>query len=677
MIRGFFSKITYIFLVFSFFMPNFALSAQLPTDPFMYEQWYLDQINATRAWDITTGSKDVIVALLDSGFDLDHEDLSGQFWKNIDEIDGNNKDNDYNGYEDDVYGWDFVDGDNNPLPNTENVLNDTVISHGTILAGIIGAATNNNIGIAGINHNVSIMPLRVLDENGSGSSANVRRAIEYAVNNGAEVINFSFSFNKPDDRLQSVIQWAYDQGVVMVSAVGNGDLNTDQNPVYPACFDTRIGKNVIIGVASTDKKDKKAHFSNYGKICTDISAPGVNIFGTVYNDNDVLLLSTSYGGPWEGTSISAPIVSAAAALLKSHYPSLTPDQVRNVLKLSVDPIKELSVDAMGVLGVGRLNIENALVMASGYTRSSGFILNKPKVNTSKSFVVSQASGSDPLVQRVDGKGNILTEFLAYNKNFKGGVRVAMGDLDGDDEMEIITAAGPGGGPQVRIFDLNGNVLDQFFAYDEENRFGIYVEVGDVDADGIDDIIVTQDIGGTGQVKIFNRTGKLKGSFLPFGRTSNLINVAVSNTDTDPEEEIIVSAITSDGARVKIFDGNGRYVSEISVNKNIKNQILVSAGDLDSDGISEIIVSSGQGNDSMVYIHGSSGEMRKSFYAYGHGFVGGVQTSVGDIDNNGVSEIYTSPISRGSTHVRIFTEEEGPIGGFILESSENNGAFISI
>ncbi|MEK7123140.1 MAG: S8 family serine peptidase, partial [Patescibacteria group bacterium] len=149
-------------------------------------------ISAPAAWDIETGSSETIVAVLDAGFDLDHEDLVGQYWVNMDETDGDDRDNDSNGFEDDVQGWDFVDGDAEASPDESG--SDTVVSHGTVIAGIIGATANNGLGITGINWSVSIMPLRVLDKNGSGSTANVRHAIEYAVENGADVINLSFTF---------------------------------------------------------------------------------------------------------------------------------------------------------------------------------------------------------------------------------------------------------------------------------------------------------------------------------------------------------------------------------------------------------------------------------------------------------------------------------------------------
>ncbi|HLD21188.1 MAG TPA: S8 family serine peptidase, partial [Patescibacteria group bacterium] len=305
-------------------LPVLPAHARDVTDRFRSELWYLDQMSAPAAWEIETGSEQTIVAVLDAGFDLDHEDLAGQYWYNEDEVAGDGTDDDTNGYDDDVIGWDFVDGDSNPSPDLGEGVSDTVASHGTVIAGIIGATANNGLGITGINWDVSIMPLRVLNEFGAGSTTDVRHAIVYAVENGADVINLSFTFSQTDERLRETIEWAYDQGVVIVAAVGNGNIDTDLSPIYPACFDSQISKNAVIGVAATNQDDQKADFSNFGTRCTDIAAPGVDIFASVYHDSEDLAFITAYASPWEGTSLAAPMISGAVALLRSRYPSLTP-----------------------------------------------------------------------------------------------------------------------------------------------------------------------------------------------------------------------------------------------------------------------------------------------------------------------------------------------------------------
>jgi hypothetical protein len=638
---------------------TFALDV---TDRFRGELWYLDTISAPQAWETETGSSETIVAILDAGFDLNHEDLVDRYWINENEIEGNNTDNDGNGYEDDVHGWDFVDNDPFPTPETGEGFSDTIVSHGTVIAGIIGATANNGLGITGINWNVSIMPLRVLDGTGKGSTTNVRRAIQYAVENGADVINLSLTFNQTDERLRETIAWAHDQGVVVVASVGNGGVNVDTELVYPACFDVESGSNTVIGVASTSREDTRSDFSNYGSRCVDIAAPGEYIFAAVYQESGSLLHITSYATPWEGTSIATPMVSGAAALLKSAYPSLTPDQIRNALKLSVDPVKESSLDDRISLGAGRLNIARALEYASVFARGS---LRSTTTTTAShgSFVVAQARGSSPLVHQVSPSGDVLSGFSAYDNAFTGGVRLAMGDVDGDGDVEIVTGAGPGGGPQVRVFDMHGNVESQFFAYDTGDRNGIFVTTADVNADGIDEIIVTQDNGGTGQVRIFNKQGHLKGSFFPFDRTDRAIRVTGANISDSPGLELVFTHFGSSSTSVVAYDGAGRYIRSFGEIAKGNTSISVTAGDLDQDGFDEIILANGSGYVPEVFIYNHLGQRLRSFFAYPLEFTQGVEVAVGDLDQNGQMEIYVIPQSGGGPHVRVFNSEGSLIGSF--------------
>ncbi len=657
---------------------NGTMAVAQSTDRFADELWYLSQISATETEFVSSGSE-TIVAVLDAGFDLDHEDLEGQYWVNVDETVADQVDNDANGYEDDVMGWDFVDNDPDPSPDTTAPLRDIVVSHGTVIAGIIAAKQDNGLGIRGIAPEAKIMPLRVLNRDGAGSTVDVRRAVRYAVENGADIINLSITFSTSDERLRETLVWAYEQGVVIVGAVGNGNVDTDSTPIYPACYDQEIGHNVVIGVAASDRSDNKASFSNFGTRCVDLVAPGVDIFATVFHDASELLLSTAYASPWEGTSLAAPIVAAAAARLRSTYPSMTPDQVRNALKLSVDPVGESSLEARTRLGAGRLNLAKALEVAQVTVQGTGATsVSSGSVIETESFVIAQGHGSVPLVRRYDGRGNVLGDFHAYSEAFTGGVRVATGDVDGDGELEIVTGAGPGGGPQVRVFDLDGRPENQFFAFDEGGRGGIYVATGDINADGIDEIIVTADQNSTGQVRIFNKLGHLKGSFFPLGRTETPLAISAGNLDADAEDELIVTKrYGSDGA-VRIFDGTGTYVRSFVAFDGDVDAITTTVGDLDGDGVAEIVVASGSGHSPKVSVYNQLGTLTQSFFAYHTRFTGGVSVAVGDIDNNGLSEIYTSPLASGGPHVRIFDQSFDLIGGFFTFDQEDRyGTFIAM
>src|SRR3989338_8135876 len=183
-------KILITFLLLTIAIPAYAFT---PNDFYFSRQWYLPKIGAVEAWDKTTGPPDVIVAVLDTGFDLDHPDIAPNLWTNQGEIGSDGKDNDGNGFVDDLRGYDFVDDDGLPLPDQTPPLDVSAIAHGTIIAGIIGAVGNNTEGIAGINWNVRLMSVRILNNVGSGSSFDARDAILYAVKNGADVINLSFT----------------------------------------------------------------------------------------------------------------------------------------------------------------------------------------------------------------------------------------------------------------------------------------------------------------------------------------------------------------------------------------------------------------------------------------------------------------------------------------------------
>ena len=348
-------RLVYLFLLV--FLPGSAF-AKTPNDPDYNEQWYLPQIDAESAWDVTTGSSDVLIAVLDAGFDMDHPDLVDQYTTNTGETAGNNKDDDGNGYIDDVRGWDFIGNDADPSPETTQAdASADAAEHGSLVAGLIAAEGNNAEGVAGVIWKAKILPLRVLDETGAGDSRAASDAIDYAVAMGADVINMSFAGDTSDTTFRNAIQDAYEAGVVVIAAMGNDGINTSSHPVYPACFGTS-DDDWVIGVGSTNDIDYRSLFSNYGA-CTDLSAPGEGIYGVSYED-DSGDFDEAYQGGWDGTSMAAPLVAGAAALLKSEYPTLTPTDIRNILKLSVDPIHVRSTSMSDKVGAGRLNVARAL-----------------------------------------------------------------------------------------------------------------------------------------------------------------------------------------------------------------------------------------------------------------------------------------------------------------------------
>jgi subtilisin family serine protease len=224
-------------------------------------------IDAPEAWDIATGSSTVVIAVLDSGGAYDHADLSDNIWSNTDEIPDNGVDDDGNGYVDDLRGWDFVDNDNDPSDSYD---------HGTHVAGTIAAKGNNGIGVTGVCWTAKIMPLKFLDASGAGTVLGEIAAIDYAIQNGANIINASYGGSGLSQIEYDAIANANAAGIVFVAAAGNAAADIDTTPVYPAGHDLAN----IVSVASTNQDDALSSFSNYGHASVDVAAPGENIYST-------------------------------------------------------------------------------------------------------------------------------------------------------------------------------------------------------------------------------------------------------------------------------------------------------------------------------------------------------------------------------------------------------------
>ncbi len=278
--------------------------------------FYLEQasdadIDATKAWDYSTGSRTVVVAVLDTGVDTDHVDLADNIWVNPGEVAGNGVDDDNNGYIDDLSGWDFTDNDNDPSPQpTSSSFNTTVVLHGTHVSGIIGAVGDNVEGVTGVNWEVSIMPLKIFNDDGDSSVAALSDAIAYAIANGADILNMSFGGYDNSKTEQAAIAEAVAAGQLVVAAAGNDSIDLHVLPSYPVCYDN------VLGVGATDSSDAMASFSNYGTNCVDIGAPGQSILSTYYTADPANGFTADYGF-LSGTSMSTPVVSGVAALLLS------------------------------------------------------------------------------------------------------------------------------------------------------------------------------------------------------------------------------------------------------------------------------------------------------------------------------------------------------------------------
>lgn len=349
---------------FMLFQPLVVLALE-PDDVFYPQQAKIwQQIKAPQAWALTTGNKKIVVAVIDIGIDTWHPDLQKNIWINQNEIPDNGIDDDGNGYIDDVSGWNFVENNNDSRVSVmEKNIDKDSISHGTIIAGIIGAVGNNKKGITGLNWDVSIMSLRAISSNGTGSYGNIAKAINYAVENGAHIINLSLVGNEPDAGFKEVLRKAYNRGVFIVSAAGNSGHITykdgKERLSYPACYDTDED-NWIMGVSSVDSKDNLSYFSAYGK-CVDILAPGENIY-SLQRYSPQFGFFEEAGGPWQGTSFATAFISGTAALLKSLHPEWTPAQIRDNIIQTADDLF-FDVNGSGAKLYKRLNTGKAIEIA--------------------------------------------------------------------------------------------------------------------------------------------------------------------------------------------------------------------------------------------------------------------------------------------------------------------------
>ncbi|MDJ0734235.1 MAG: S8 family peptidase [Nostocaceae cyanobacterium] len=269
--------------------------------------WGADLIKAPEVWNQGYTGKNIIVAVLDTGVDYNHSDLNDNIWNNSQEIAGNGKDDDGNGYIDDVFGWNFDSNNNNVLDGN---------GHGTHVAGTI-AAENNGFGVTGIAYDAKIMPIKILNDSGSGYYNSIIKGVYYAVDNGADVINLSVAGAADNTNLQKAIEYASSKGVIVVMAAGN---DGDPQPHYPA----RYAKNWGIAVGAVDKNNNMADFSNRAgsNLLPYVTAPGKKVYSTV-SGNDYAY--------YNGTSMAAPHVAGVVALMLSANPELTDAQVRKII----------------------------------------------------------------------------------------------------------------------------------------------------------------------------------------------------------------------------------------------------------------------------------------------------------------------------------------------------------
>ena len=403
-----------------------------PNDPRFPQLWGLHNtgqsngipdadIDAPEAWEVTTGSPTVTVAVIDTGVDHNHPDLRDNILR--DEF-GN------------VIGWDFLNGDANPMDDN---------NHGTHVAGTIGAVGNNALGVTGVCPVVRLMPVKFLGADGSGSTSNAILAIDFALAHGARVLNCSWGGAGLSDLLLEAMQRAQSAGVLVVVAAGNESNNNDETPAYPAGYNQFCDN--VLSIAASDSRDELGGFSNYGRDTVDLCAPGVGIVSTLRGNN--------YGS-YSGTSMAAPHVSGTAALLLSKYPDLSPAQLRHRLIFNADSPPDLGPKVTA----RRLNAARALVVDS-VPPGAPAALAVTHLSATGALLSWTASGDDGSLGRASGYELRVSEHPLSEQSFTEATSarwLPLPALPGTPETFLLSHLGPGQNTYValRALDNVGN-----------------------------------------------------------------------------------------------------------------------------------------------------------------------------------------------------------------------------
>lgn len=576
-------KIFFIIII-SFFLPALAW-AKIPNDPGV-QQWAYKDTGVYNAWNYFVGSSEVVVAIIDNGFDTLHPDLRDNLWMNKKEIKNNGVDDDRNGYVDDVYGWNFLDDNNDPRPSV-SVLSDNketgvIFNHGTIVAGIIGAAGNNNEAIAGINWRVKLMNLKVVGNEGTGSMSILPEAIYYAVDNGADVINISMVGDDSEGGVTEAVKYAYGRGVVVVAAAGNNYYYLNDSPLYPVCSDKGENNNWVLGVSAIDEAHHLAFFSNMGNDCIDITAPGINITSTVrYSPTSGL--EEKYSGGWNGTSFATPMVSGAAALIKSIHPEWTANKIYEILLSTVHhtPNRD-EIGYSHLFGSGLLQVDKAVLKAM-----------KTKVPVTSVLALANTSSST-VIQWTDSKTS--REFV--QGLFKDLDQVSSCNVDG--KKFFVTRKGK-----------NFNILDHNLAlmstWQADINFVSDFVCGDPDNNDQLDVILSPKEKNKNLFMVFNLNGK---------KTREL-NLSFYHTGARVDLE-------DNKIRVVYKKDNNLVLAKIDENFLLKDSLSLNnidylgdfvATDIDNDGQTEYVVGSEKNKTGYLAYFGNDGKLKRKFWAY--------------------------------------------------------------
>ena len=529
-------------------------------DTFLGKQWYLDSIHAREGWMTATGSKDVVVAVIDSGVDIDHPDLKNEIWVNPNEIAGNGKDDDGDGYIDDIHGWNFVtdSADVRPVRVADAVPEAWI--HGTAVASLIAAAGNDDIGIAGVAWRARIMPLVVLGPDGYGRDDEIISAIRYAASHGADIINLSLVGYEYDAQLAQAIHEATAQGVLVVSAAGNSDTNIDGEdldklPGYPACDKGAAGRGALTVTALT-RENKKAPLANYGT-CVDVSAPGYDLYAArpTTDPSDTNRVVAGYTGGLDGTSVAAPLASGLAVLLKAEHPEWQGPEIAARIIATADPVDAADPAYAGKMGHGRINVLRAVTDDAQAQRLGPLTLEVAD------------TGHTPEIRVRTMDGTEISRFLVSDQGDLRGVRATFIRWQGNAEPDIaVTMVGDAHGAW-RVYRPDGLLIA---AGEVGNNIvgGLTIAAQDLASEGRD-VLFLGERGGQRAWLISSSTGKPQ-QITPFKTADQkgVVALAVKR----PTPSFLVTTMT--GTReLRVIGTGGESLVDAKVNSLAKSGTL--------------------------------------------------------------------------------------------------------
>ncbi|MCD4761196.1 FG-GAP-like repeat-containing protein, partial [bacterium] len=364
-----------------------------------------------------------------------------------------------------------------------------------------------------------------------------------------------------------------------------------------------------------------------------------------------------------GTSVAAPIVSATAALIKSNYPELRPYDIYNIIMASAKDLRTENPQYHNDLGSGLIDIGSALDLATHYREEAIKILLAPSRNLT------------PEISIMDTHGNLEDVFLAYNVNFRGGVNLAVGDVNGDGHDEIVTAPRTGGGPHVRIFDKHGKVLSEFFAYVADFYGGVNLAVGDVNGDGYDEIVTAPMGGRDPYIRVFDMHGKVLSEFSAYNSSyTGGVNLALGDVNNDEKDEIITAPRGGHIPEIKIFDyRNFQKDSFLAYDRSMTSGVNISVGDVNNDRWPEIITVPADDNPPQIKLFSMRGRLKAEFLSYSQYLRTGVRVLARDISGDKLPEILSLP-SQGTSLLRVYDSLGVEKSNLYLRNPQDNTGY---